>query len=103
MLKARLDSAMEILSTIDGVRAIKPDGAFYIWLDVKGLIGRKFENKQITSSRDLALIFLEKFFVATVPGEEFGSEGFIRLSYAIDTPRMQEALNRLKKLISQLS
>lgn len=103
MLKGRLDSAMEILSKIDGVRAIKPDGAFYIWLDVKGLIGKKFESQRIESSRDLALIFLEKFYVATVPGEEFGSEGFIRLSYAIDTPRMQEALNRLKRLISSLS
>jgi aspartate aminotransferase len=48
-------------------------------------------------------VLLEKFFVATVPGEEFGNPGYMRLSFAIDSKRMNEAIGRMKKLISEMS
>lgn len=103
MLKARLDSALDNISTIPMIKAIRPDGAFYLWLDISQTIGKKFEGQTINSSRDFAGILLEKYFVAAVPGVEFGVEGCMRISFAIETERMVEALKRMRDMISKLS
>lgn len=102
MLKNRLDKALENIKSIPLIKAIKPDGAFYLWLDITKTLGKKFDNKIIESSRDFASILLEKYFVAAVPGVEFGVEGFMRISFAIETERLNEALKRMKDMIEQL-
>lgn len=102
MLKSRLEGAMAELSSIPLVKAFRPDGAFYLWLDISKVLGKKYDNQLIQSSRDFAAILLEKYFVAGVPGVEFGVEGFMRISFAIESERMTEALNRMKAMIAKL-
>lgn len=102
MLKERLDASLQIINSIPLLKAARPDGAFYIWIDVSQTLGKKYDSQTITSSRDFATILLEKYFVAAVPGVEFGFEGFLRVSFAIETERMVEALKRMKEFISKL-
>ena len=100
LLSERLSKALLILNEIPLIHAEKPDGAFYLWVDISKTIGKKFENQIIASSRDFASLLLEKYFVAAVPGVEFGVEGYMRISFAIESDRMEVALSRLKKMIS---
>lgn len=102
LLASRLGVALNKIGSIAGVRAIKPDGAFYIWLDVKGLIGKEFKGQVLGSSKDIALILLESYYVATVPGEEFGCEGYLRLSYATSEAQFAKAMDRLNQLVHEL-
>lgn len=102
MLKERLDASLKIINSIPLLKAARPDGAFYIWIDVSQTLGKKYDTQTITSSRDFATILLEKYFVAAVPGVEFGFEGFLRVSFATETDRMLEALKRMKEFISKL-
>lgn len=101
-LHSRLSSAMSAFEKVPYVKVHKPDGAFYIWLEVSKTFGKTYEDLTIKSSRDFAAILLDKYFVATVPGVEFGIDGYIRLSFAIETPRMVEAINRMATLIGKL-
>ena len=103
MLKNRLEKAMEHLQTLPMVKPVRPDGAFYLWLDISQTIGKSFHGTKIESSREFASILLEKYYVAAVPGVEFGVEGFMRISFAIETERMIEAIKRMKDMISQLN
>jgi aspartate aminotransferase len=101
-LHSRLSSAINAFEKLPFVKVHKPDGAFYIWLDVSKTFGKSYDDLIIKSSREFATVFLDKYHVATVPGVEFGTEGFIRLSFAIETPRMLEAINRMASLIAKL-
>ncbi len=101
MLKGRLVSALEYIKTIPYIQAVHPDGAFYLWLDISKTLGKKYDSQVIASSRDFASLLLEKYYVAAVPGVEFGVEGFIRISFAIGTDRMNEALKRMKEMIQK--
>ena len=103
ILKKRRDRAMQILNQIPLIRAHEPSGAFYIWLDIRNCFGKKFKNQALASSRDFAQALLLNEYVAAVPGLEFGLEGYLRLSFALDEARMVEALDRLKRFIENLS
>ncbi len=102
-LKNRLHAALEAFSAIKEFKVFQPQGAFYLWVDVTGALGKKHQGQMINSSQDLGKILLEKFFVATVPGEEFGNPGYLRLSFAIETARLLQAVDRMKKLVSELT
>ncbi len=102
MLRTRLQSALDFLAKIPDLKVLKPQGAFYLWLDLRPHLGKSFDGMKVADSRDFSKVLLEKFFVATVPGEEFGTPGFLRLSFAIEEKRMREALSRLQTFISQL-
>jgi aspartate aminotransferase len=88
---------MKLLSSIPGVRAYPPDGAFYVWLDVRRLI----EHCQM-SSHEFAHQLLEQAHVATVPGEAFGMSGYIRLSFAITTEALERAVERMVRFIERI-
>ena len=103
VLKKRRDQAMKILNQIPLIRAHEPAGAFYIWLDIRNCFGKKYQNQPIVNSRDFAQSLLLNEFVAAVPGLEFGLEGYLRLSFALDEKRMVEALERLQRFIQNLS
>lgn len=103
LLKNRLKAALEAFSAIKEFKVFEPQGAFYLWVDVTKIIGKNYQGQKITSSQVLGKILLEKLFVATVPGEEFGNPGYLRLSFAIETTRMLEAIRRMKTLISELT
>lgn len=98
----RKNLAMEGLRAIPSFRVIEPDGAFYLWVDIKKCLGKTFEDRKIESSRDFCDILLNKYFVSTVPGIESGMEGFMRLSFAVSEEDMQRAIGRMKEMVSGL-
>jgi len=103
LLKTRLDSALKRMSDIKDLVVYKPDGAFYLWINVEKFVGRKYKGEVVQSSAQFGKIYLEEFFVATVPGEEFGEPGFLRLSFATQSEKFNEAMDRMQKFISQMT
>jgi len=89
-----------MLNECTGVSCIEPEGAFYAFPSVQGLIGRKVAGKAIGSSLDLADIAIDEAKVAVVPGEAFGSAGHFRLSYALGDDAIVEGVTRLGKLFA---
>ena len=102
-LKTRLAQALQEFKSIPEFKVFEPQGAFYLWVDVKKALGKSYQGQKIVSSKDFCQVLLEKFFVATVPGEEFGNAGYMRLSFAIGSDRMAQAIQRMKKLISEMN
>ena len=88
------------LSKIDGVRVPNPLGAFYVYPDVQGLLGRTWAGKTPTTSLELADLILDEAEVAVVPGEAFGPSGYLRLSYALGDDQLLEGIQRLQKLFA---
>jgi aspartate aminotransferase len=86
------------LNAIDGVHTPLPQGAFYVYPDVTGLLGRTWGGVTPTTSLELADLILEQVEVATVPGEAFGPSGFLRLSYALGDDALAEGVARLQRL-----
>ena len=66
------------------------------------LIGRAYKGQSLTGSVRLSEILLEDFLLAAVPGEPFGAEGFLRLSFATSDEKIDRGLARLADLVSQL-
>lgn len=95
----RRDFMCEQLNAIEGLKVNKPDGAFYIFVSVEALIGKTFGGTEIKTSADFATYLLDHFYLATVPGDAFGLEGYLRLSYADSQENLQKAVDRMKKAI----
>ena len=102
LLKTRMDSAMKRMGQIKDLVIHKPDGAFYFWINIEKFLGRKYKGEAVTSSAQFGKIYLEDFYVATVPGEEFGEPGYIRLSFATQSEKFNEAMDRMQKFIDQM-
>lgn len=102
-LKKRRDFVFEQLLTVQGIKVEPPDGAFYIWPNIKSYFGKSFNGEKIKTSKDFAKHLLEDQMVVAVPGSEFGTEGYLRLSYALSQERMGEAVQRLKAFVAKLS
>ena len=102
VLKKRMQTAMHEFKAIPEFKVFEPQGAFYFWVDVKKALGKSYQGQKITTSKDFCQVLLEKFFVATVPGEEFGNPGYMRLSFAIESERMAQAIHRMRTLISEM-
>lgn len=88
------------LNKIDGLRCPMPEGAFYVYPDVTGLLGREWGGVTPTTSLELADLILEKAEVAVVPGEAFGPSGYLRLSYALGDEALLEGIQRLQRLFA---
>lgn len=99
MLKGRLSSAVNKFKEIPKFKIYEPGGAFYLWINIEKVLGQKYKNQTVSTSAIFSQILLEDFFVATVPGEEFGHAGYLRLSFAIESSRFNEAVDRMKALI----
>lgn len=93
---------VEELNSIEGVRCLKPTGAFYAFPDVSKLYGRKTGSRQINSSLDMAMYLLEDANVALVHGEAFGDDNYIRISYATSMENIKNGLERIKEALSRL-
>ncbi len=89
---------VSMLGEIDGVVCPTPQGAFYAYPSVQGLLGRDVGGTISTTSAKLAELVLEQAEVAVVPGEAFGSPGYLRLSYALGDDDLAEGVTRLQKL-----
>ena len=92
--------AVAELNKIPGMMTPNPEGAFYVYPDVSGLLGKTWGGKQITSSLELADMILEQAEVALVPGEAFGPSGYLRMSYALSDDQLLEGIHRMQKLFS---
>ncbi|WP_211357021.1 pyridoxal phosphate-dependent aminotransferase [Nocardioides rubriscoriae] len=96
----RRRTIVRMLNEIDGVVCPMPGGAFYAYPSVKGLLGQDYAGRRIDTSAELAEYILETAEVAVVPGEAFGSPGYLRLSYALGDDDIVEGITRLQKLFS---
>ncbi|MAF89735.1 MAG: aspartate aminotransferase [Bdellovibrionaceae bacterium] len=103
VLKQRKQKLSDKLNAIDGIEVEEPEGAFYIWLNVLGIQGKSYKGKKLESSSDVAKQLLDDEMVATVPGDAFGLDGYLRLSYALSEERGLEACDRIANFCSQLS
>jgi aspartate aminotransferase len=88
------------LSNIEGVKVPNPLGAFYVYPDVTGLLGREWAGKTPTTTLELADLILDEAEVAVVPGEAFGPSGYLRMSYALGDDALLEGVKRLQRLFS---
>jgi len=91
---------VEMLRAVPGFECPEPEGAFYCYPSVKGALGRDIKGRVANSSTELAAIILEEAEVAVVPGEAFGTPGYIRLSYALGDADLVEGVSRIQKLLA---
>jgi aspartate/methionine/tyrosine aminotransferase len=96
----RRRTIVSMLNEIGGVVCPEPRGAFYAYPSVKGLLGREYDGTLVETSADLAELILDRAEVAVVPGEAFGSPGYLRLSYALGDDDLVEGITRLQKLFA---
>lgn len=102
-LKDRRDYLVAELEKIPGVKVAMPEGAFYLWVDIRTYLGKKLDGKVMYGSAELAAALLDQQLVALVPGVEFGLEGYFRLSYALEKERGKEAIERMKTFLLGLT
>jgi aspartate/methionine/tyrosine aminotransferase len=97
----RRRTIVALLNDISGVRCPEPEGAFYAFPSLEGLLGRPLgpTGRVATSSLELAALVLDEARVAFVPGEAFGAPGYGRFSYALADEALSEGILRLAKLV----
>ncbi|MFJ9634471.1 pyridoxal phosphate-dependent aminotransferase [Streptomyces sp. NPDC101175] len=96
----RRHTIVRMLNEIDGVNCPEPAGAFYVYASVKDLLGRRIRGQRASTSIDLAALLLDEAEVAVVPGEAFGTPGYLRLSYALHDDDLVEGVCRIQRLLT---
>ncbi len=99
---ARRDLVLELLSQIPGISFVKPQGAFYVLVDIKGLLGKSHNGTVLTDDSAFCSDLLESHYVATTPGSAFFADGTLRLSYANSEEEIREGLQRLGQYVAEL-
>jgi aspartate aminotransferase len=97
----RRQTMVRMLGEIPGVTCPEPDGAFYCYPSVKGLLGKTLRGKTPASSAELAELLLDEAGVAVVPGEAFGAPGYFRLSYALGDADLEKGVQRMAALFAE--
>ncbi|MBI5644185.1 MAG: pyridoxal phosphate-dependent aminotransferase [Deltaproteobacteria bacterium] len=98
----RRNAMVDGLNAIEGVSCIRPQCAFYVFANVSKSLGKRFNEMTIKGSADMANYLLDIAGVAVVPGEPFGDDSFIRLSYATSMKNILNGVERIKKAIGEL-
>ncbi|MDR3274668.1 MAG: pyridoxal phosphate-dependent aminotransferase [Endomicrobium sp.] len=93
----RRNFIVERLNALEGVVCIKPEGAFYVFPNIKVFLGKTFNGKIINTDIELADYLLDTAKIAVVPGSAFGAEGHIRLSYAVSIENIKTGIDRLEE------
>jgi aspartate aminotransferase len=105
MMRAAFDRRRQtmtrMLNEIPGVVCPEPQGAFYCYPSVKGVLGKEIAGRRPESSAELAGLILDEAEVAVVPGEAFGTPGYFRLSYALGDADLEEGVTRIGKLLAE--
>ena len=96
----RRRAIVSALSDIPGVVCPEPEGAFYAYPSVRGLLGKPIRGRVSSTSAELAELILDEAEVAVVPGEAFGTPGYIRMSYALGDDDLAEGVARIAKLVA---
>ena len=102
-LRELRDNFFDQINQIPGLTPYPSEGGFYLWVNVKDIIGRKFQNEPITSSLDLMEKLLEKADLLCLSGEIFGAPGYLRFNYAVKQENLDKAVQRLSQFISELT
>ncbi|GAA1881875.1 pyridoxal phosphate-dependent aminotransferase [Streptantibioticus ferralitis] len=97
----RRRTMVRMLNEINGVVCPEPEGAFYAYPSVKALLGKEIRGKRPQTSVELAALILDEAEVAVVPGEAFGTPGYLRLSYALGDEDLAEGVSRMQKLLGE--
>ncbi|MGH9046877.1 MAG: pyridoxal phosphate-dependent aminotransferase, partial [Acidimicrobiales bacterium] len=97
----RRRTMVAMLNEIDGVECVEPEGAFYAFPSVKGLLGRHIRGQRPATSGELADLCIAEAKVAVVPGEAFGAPGYFRMSYALGDDDLAEGVTRLASLFGE--
>ena len=92
---------VDMLNAIPGVECPMPEGAFYVYPSVKGVLGKEIRGTVSTDSAQLASLILDEAEVAVVPGEAFGTPGYLRLSYATSDANITEGVQRMGALLGE--
>ena len=98
---ARRRVIVDGLNAIEGIHCPEPMGAFYVYPDVTGLLGKEWAGRTANTSLELADIILDECEVAAVPGEAFGPSGYLRFSYALGDADLAEGIARLQKFFQR--
>jgi len=98
----RCDYIFEREESIPYISALKPEGAFYLFIDVKETYGKKYNGEEIKSASDFARLLLDHKLVAIVPCEDFGMPDYIRLSYACSMEQIKKGMDRLEAFVNEL-
>lgn len=98
--RRRRDLVVELASQIPGFKVNVPMGAFYLFPEVSGVLGKTYNGRHIATSGDLAMYLLEVAHVATVDGAAFCAPGYIRFSYATSDDNLREAMHRIREALS---
>lgn len=96
----RRTTLVEMLREIEGIEVPEPTGAFYVYPNVSGLLGKEINGRVANTTTELAEIILEEAEVAVVPGEAFGTPGYIRMGYALSDEDLVEGATRLQQLFA---
>lgn len=100
--KIRRDYMVEKINSIENISCLKPEGAFYVMLNISKLMGKKIDGTLINNSLDFTEKLLDKNKVAVVPGDAFGVSKYVRLSYATSLENIKEGLQRIEDFVSQI-
>lgn len=98
----RSDYMYKRLQSVAGFDVIKPEGAFYCFIDVAGLYGKSYKGQKIESAAGFASLLLEEENVAVVPCADFGAPDCIRISYAVSMEEIEKGLDRIEELVQKL-
>ncbi len=103
LFQERRDLVVEALNRIPGIRCTTPEGAFYVYPEIAGLIGKRTpQGGEIRTSEDFARFLLEQVGVAVVHGEAFGLDPYFRISYATSREQLERALARIAEAVAAL-
>jgi aspartate aminotransferase len=97
----RRDYMVDRINSIEGLSCIKPNGAFYVMMNISKIIGKELGGVVIKGSDSFADVLLEKANVALVPGSGFGTDIHVRLSYATSMENITQGLNRIEKFLNK--
>jgi aspartate aminotransferase len=97
----RRRTMFQLLSGIEGVSVLEPEGAFYAFPSFAGVLGRDLGGFTPTTTLELADLLLDQAKVAIVPGEAFGAPGYARLSFALGDDDLCEGLGRIADLLAK--
>ena len=100
--RKRRDAIVARLQAVPGLTCFKPQGAFYVFPNVRGLFGKKGGGKTLSTPAEVVEYFLEAARVLAVPGEDFGSVENIRLSYATSLPEIEKGSERIAAAVKKL-
>lgn len=100
--KKRRDYIYEREEAIPLISALKPEGAFYLFVDVSGTYGKSYKGQQIKTAADFAAVLLEEKYVAVVPCADFGMPDYIRLSYATSMELIEKGMDRIEAMVKEL-